>query len=80
MAQFRVRRLLIVPEPIVDCLHDNAYQDTLVQLVNEKEGDQLAIARDVGFKWAPERELEARGGDETRPAGLGCRGRRTNCA
>jgi hypothetical protein len=38
-----------MPKPIVDCLLDNAYQDAQVLLVNEKEGDQFAVARDVEF-------------------------------
>ena len=36
-------------KPIIDTLLDNAYQDTQVLLVNEKEGDQFAVARDVEF-------------------------------
>ncbi len=38
-----------MPKPIIDCLLDNAYQDTRVLLVNEKEGDQFAVARYVEF-------------------------------
>jgi hypothetical protein len=38
-----------MPKPIVDCLLDNAYQDTQVWLVNEREGDQFTVARDVEF-------------------------------
>ena len=42
-------RRLNMPTPIIDCLLDNAYQDTQVLLVNEKEGDQFAVSRDVEF-------------------------------
>jgi hypothetical protein len=38
-----------MPKLFVDCLLDNAYQDTQVLLVNEKEGDQFTVARDVEF-------------------------------
>jgi hypothetical protein len=38
-----------MPRPIIDTLLDNAYQDTQVLLVNEKEGDQFMTARDVEF-------------------------------
>ena len=38
-----------MPKPIIDCLLDNAYQDTQVLLVNEKEGDQFAVPRYVEF-------------------------------
>jgi len=38
-----------MPKPITDTLLDNAYQDTQVLVVNEKEGDQFSVARDVEF-------------------------------
>jgi hypothetical protein len=38
-----------MPRPITDTLLDNAYQDTQVLLVNEREGDQFSVARDVEF-------------------------------
>jgi hypothetical protein len=38
-----------MPKPIIDILLDNAYQDTQVLVVNEKEGDQFSVARDVEF-------------------------------
>jgi hypothetical protein len=38
-----------MPKPIIDCLLNNAYQDTQVLLVNEKEGDQFGVARYVEF-------------------------------
>jgi hypothetical protein len=48
LVHFFVRRLNM-PTPIIDCLLDNAYQDTQVLLVNEKEGDEFAVSRDVEF-------------------------------
>jgi hypothetical protein len=38
-----------MPKPIIDMLLDNAYQDTQVLLVNEKEGDQFSVPRNVEF-------------------------------
>src|SRR5437588_2190548 len=44
-----VRRTSTMPKPIIDTLLDNAYQDTQVLVVNEKERDQFSVARDVQF-------------------------------
>ncbi len=48
-----------MPKPIVDCLLDNAYQDTQVLLVNEKEGDQFAVPRDVDFVFRTDDKAKA---------------------